>query len=87
MTDDFELTPTDDNRHTDRGRRSTIQYELTIQVSPETASKLNDLEQDEIRRVVESGLRDLLNQSPDEKEISEAKDELREWMRGKTRGK
>lgn len=87
MSDDFSLTPTDDSPHIDRGRRDAIQYDLTIQVSPETASKLDDLDQDEIHRMVESGLRDLLNKSPDEKEVSEAKDELREWMHGESRGK
>jgi hypothetical protein len=86
MTDDFELTPTDESPHIDRGRRNAIQYDLTIQVSPETASKLDDLEQEEIHRVVESGLRDLLNKSPDEKEISEARDEIRSWIFGNSRG-
>lgn len=80
MSDDFQLTSPDESPNIDRGRRESVEYGLTLSVSPETARQLDALDDDEVHRTVERALRDVLGKSPDEKEISEARDELREWI-------
>jgi len=76
MTETFQLKPAEG------GRVGTIEYDVTVHVPPKTAERLEESDDEAVRRTIETALRDLVSSGSEqkEKEISEAQDELRQMI-------
>lgn len=91
--DEFSLTPSKDSPHIDEGktldedREASVQVKVTAQVSVATADALEQVPDERVSKVIEAALRDVATQSPDEKEVMEAREDLKQWIKGNRRGK
>lgn len=90
--DEFALTPDDESPHINHGktlddRGGSVQVKVTAQVSADTAKALEEVPDERVSKVIEAALRDVATQEPDEKELMEAREDLKQWIKGGSRGK